>query len=198
MTKSLVAAKPIIPERLEEFLSDPPLIGTERLEDYKAFLLVIVRAAKPVDDICWLLVRDLVDIWWEIRRERFIKIAIIKKKQQYVASTMGNTRADYIREAQRAEKMLSTPLDEDDEPSAFRKKGSQPIDRNPEDPMSLLAEAYLHDGDEIEGCDRRIAALEFRRGALLREVERRNQNMARGADKAASDIVDAEFTEPED
>ena len=40
--------------------------------------------------------------------------------------------------------------------------------------------------------------LEFRRSALLREVERRNQIVARDADKAASSIVDAEFTEVED
>jgi len=80
----------------------------------------------------------------------------------------------------------------------FRKKGSEPIEKNQEDPISLLAKTYLHGGNEIEGCDRRISALEFRRSALLREVERRNQIVARDADKAASGIVDAEFTEAVD
>jgi hypothetical protein len=190
MEKSLVPAKPLKPSKeLERFFGNPPLIGTERLEDYKAFSLVIERAAKPADNIAVLLVRDLVDIWWEIRRERLIKVEIIKQKQrEYVAETMLPNRADLERER------LRLARDEDDEPSMFRKKGS-PIEKNQEDPISLLAKTYLHDGGEIEGCDRRIAALEFRRGALLREVERRNLNMAREADKTASGIIDAEFTE---
>jgi len=88
-------------------------------------------------------------------------------------------------------------LDED-APSEFRKRGSEPVEQKQEDSISLLAKAYLHGGEEIELCDRRIAALENRRIAFLNEVERRNQNIARRADTAASDVVDAEFTDPED
>ena len=196
MKKSLVPAKRLKPSKeLERFFGDPPLIGSERLEDYKAFSLVIERAAKPADDIAVLLVRDLVDIWWEIRRERLIKVEIIKQKQrEYVAETMMPNRADLERERQR----MFMPRDEDDEPSMFKKRG-EPIEKKQEDPISSLAQAYLHDdGNDIEACDRRISALESRRSALLREVERRNQIVARDADKAASSIVDAEFTEVEE
>jgi hypothetical protein len=186
-----VPAKRLKPSKeLERFFGDPPLIGSERLEDYLAFFSVIAAAAKPADDIGWLFVHELVGIWWEIRRERLIKIEIIKQKQrEYVAETMFLNRADLERER------LRLARDEDDEPSMFRKKGSVPIEKNQEDPISLLAKTYLHGGNEIEACDRRISALEFRRSALLREVERRNQIVARDADKAASDFVDAEFNE---
>jgi hypothetical protein len=192
MKKSLVPAKRLKPSKeLERFFGDPPLIGSERLEDYKAFSLVIERAAKPADDIAVLLVRDLVDIWWEIRRERLMKVEIIKQKQrEYVAETTFPNRADLERER------LRLARDEDDEPSMFRKKGSEPLEKKQEDPISSLAQAYLHDdGNAIEGCDWRLSRLEFRRSALQREVERRNQIVARDADKAASVIVDAEFTE---
>jgi hypothetical protein len=98
MTKSLVAAKPIEPSKeLERFLGDPPLIGNERLENYLAFSSRIERDAKPADDIARLLVRDLVNIWWEIRRERLIKGEIIKQKQRESVATVGHTRADYVR-----------------------------------------------------------------------------------------------------
>jgi hypothetical protein len=199
MPKSLVTAKPIEPSKeLERFLGDPPLIGNERLEDYLAFSSRIERAAKPADDIARLLVRDVVNIWWEIRRERFIMVEIIRRKQREDVATFGHTRADFIREARLAERM-SMQRDEDDEPSMFRKKGSEPMEKKQEDPNSSLAQVYLHDDSgTIEGCYRRIAALEFRRSALLREVERRNQIVARDADKAASAIVDAEFTEAVD
>jgi hypothetical protein len=199
MKKSLVAAKPIEPSKeLERFFGDPPLIGNERLEDYLVFWSLIEKAAKPADDIARLLVRGLTDICWEIRREGSIKVEIIKKKQQdAVAKSQGYTRADYERERRAAER-TSTPRDEDDEPSMFRKKGSEPIEKKQEDPISSLGQAYLHDDGTIEGCYRRIAVLEFRRSALLREVERRNQIVARDADRAAADIVDAEFKEVED
>jgi pantothenate synthetase len=122
MKKSLVAAKPIEPSKeLERFLGEPPLIGNERLEDYLAFSSRIERAAKPADDIARLLVRDLVNIWWEIRRERLIKVEIIKQKQREAVATVGLTRADYVRMSRAAERM-SMPRDEDDEPSMFRKR----------------------------------------------------------------------------
>jgi hypothetical protein len=200
MHKSLVAAKLIEPSKeLKRFFGDPPLIGNERLEDYLAFWSLIEKAAKPADDIARLLVWELACIWWEIRRERQIKAKIIKQKQQdAVAKSQGYTRADYERERRAAER-TSMPRVEDDEPSMFRKKGSEPVEKKQEDPISLLAQAYLHDdGNAIEGCDWRLSRLEFRRSALLREVERRNQIVARGADKAASSIVDAEFREVED
>jgi len=197
MKKSLVPAKLLEPPKeLEKFFGDPPLIGTDRLEDFKAFLLMVARAAKPADFIVWMIVRELVGTWWEIRNERMIKAEIIKQKQrEHFAETMFPNRADLERERLLMVKM-SMPRDEDDEPSAFRKKGSEPIEKKQEDPISLLAKAYLHGGNDIECCDRRISALFNRRSALLREVDQRNESKARNADRACSVFVDAEFTEP--
>src|SRR6201987_2935775 len=124
MPKSLVTAKPIEPSKeLERFFGDPPLIGNERLEDYLAFYSRIERAAKPADDIARLLVRDLANIWWEIRRERSIKAEIIKQKQGEVEAKA------FVRAlGRRAAERMSMPRDEDDEPSVFRRKGSEPIE----------------------------------------------------------------------
>jgi hypothetical protein len=195
MNKSLIPGKSLeAPKELQKFLSNPPLMGTERPEDYMEFFLVIATAARPFDAIGWLLVSDLAAIWWEIRRERLIKAAIIRQKQQEAVAKLGNTRADYEREMRAA---AQSALD-DDASSLFRLRGSAPIEQKQEDSVSLLAMAYLHGGDEIELCLRRIAALEYRLIAFLNEVERRNQKMARRADSAASDVVDAEFTDPED
>ena len=107
MKKSMTPAKPIESSKeLERFFGDPPLIGNERLEDYLAFSSMIERAAKPADDIARLLVQDLVKIWWEIRRERLIKVHIIKQKQREAVAQVGHTRADYERDRRAAERML--------------------------------------------------------------------------------------------
>ena len=189
MSRSLLPAKSFDPPKeLEKFFGDPPLIGNERLEDYLEFFSVIARAAKPADPIAWFLVRDLADIWWELRRERLIKTEIIKLKQKECTSgSLVMTRADFERAKQLA-------MQQADSPSQFTRKDSKPVEKK-EDPMVLLAKAYLHGGGDIDFIDRRISALECRRSALLREVDRRNESMARNADRACSDFVDAEFTE---
>jgi hypothetical protein len=190
MKKSLLSKQLDPSKGLDKFFGDPPLFGSERLEDYKVFCSIIEAAAKPADDIARLIVRELVDTWWEIRRERQIKFYIIMSKQrQHAAGTLGLSRADYLRES-----MLAR--DENVEPSAFRKKESAPIEKKQEeDPISSLARVYLQSGGEIDFIDRRISTLEYRRSCLLREVDRRNQSVARIEDKACSDFVDAEFTE---
>lgn len=193
MNRSLIPSTPLQPPKaLEKFLSDPPLVGHERVEDFRQFFLAIAAAVRPVDTICWLLISDLAAIWWEIRRERLIKAEIIRQKQQEVV-TPRYTRAHYERDLRQPSQSAF-----EDAPSQFRKKGSEPVEQKPEDPVSLLAKAYLNSGDQIEFCDRRIAALENRRIVFLNEVERRNQNLARRADVTASEVVDAEFTSAED
>src|SRR5260370_24031678 len=83
MSRSLVTAKLIKPPKeLEQFLDDPPLVGTERREDYENFFSVIAMAVKPVDAIDWLLLIDVAYLSWEIRRERRIKAEIIKLRQK--------------------------------------------------------------------------------------------------------------------
>ena len=83
MSRALVTATLIKPPKeLEQFLDDPPLVGTERREDYENFFSVIAMAVKPVDAIEWLLVVDVAYLSWEIRRERRIKAEIIKLRQK--------------------------------------------------------------------------------------------------------------------
>src|SRR5258707_15172707 len=82
MSHSLVATKDIRPPKeLEAIFDDLPLVGRERHEDYHAFFSAIARAEMPSDAIDWMLLRDLVDLAWEIRRERRIKVEIIKLNQ---------------------------------------------------------------------------------------------------------------------
>ena len=98
MSRALVPATLIKPPKeLEQFLDDPPLVGTERREDYENFFSVIAMAVKPVDAIAWLLVDDVAYLSWEIRRERRIKAEIIKlrQKEAQLPSELAITRADF-------------------------------------------------------------------------------------------------------
>ena len=184
MSRSLVTAKLIKPPKeLEQFFDDPPLVGTERREDYENFFSMIAMAAKPVDAIDWLLVDDVAYLSWEIRRERRIKAEIIKlrQKEAQFPSKLAITRADFAR-AQIVAK----------DPSAFKKKDLKP-EAKAED--SMLAEGYILGDYDIDVIDKRIASYEYRRNTALREMYLRSEKMARLLEKASSDAIDGEFTE---
>lgn len=59
----------------------------------------------------------------------------------------------------------------------------------------LLARAYSKGERQIESIDRRITVQEVRRMTAIRELERRNDKIARHADKSSSAIIDAEYSE---
>ena len=185
MSRALVTAKLIKPPKeLEQFLDDPPLVGTERREDYENFFSVIAMAVKPVDAIGWLLVIDVAYLSWEIRRERRIKAEIIKLRQKEAQpSEMAFTRADFER-AKIAAK----------DPSAFKKKDLKP-EAKEEDSMAMLARGYIRGDYDIDVIDKRIASYEYRRNTALREMYLRSEKMAQLLEKASSDVIDGEFTE---
>ena len=186
MSRALVPAKLIKPPKeLEQFLDDPPLVGTERREDYENFFSIIAMAAKPADAIAWLLVKDVVYLSWEIRRERRIKAEIIKLRQReaHSSSDMAMMRADF---------KLSQIAAKDD--SAFKKKDWKP-EAKEEDSMSMLAKGYILGDYDIDVIDKRIASYEYRRNTALREMYLRSEKMAQLLEKASSDVIDGEFTE---
>jgi len=184
MSRSLVTATLIKPPKeLEQFLDDPPLVGTERREDYDNFFSAIAMAVKPVDAIDWLMVIDVAYLSWEIRRERRIKAEIIKLRQREAQfpSELAMMRVDFEREKIAAK-----------DPSAFKKK-----DRKPEakEEDSMLAKGYILGDYDIDVIDKRIASYEYRRNTALREMYLRSEKMAQLLEKASSDVIDGEFTE---
>ena len=184
MSRALVPATSIKPPKeLEQFFDDPPLVGTERREDYENFFSVIAMAVKPVDAIDWLLLIDVAYLSWEIRRERRIKAEIIKlrQKEAQFPSKLAITRADFA---------LSQIAAQD--PSAFKKKDLKPEAKEAD---SMLAEGYILGDYDIDVIDKRIASYEYRRNTALREMYLRSEKMAQLLEKASSDVIDGEFTE---
>ena len=89
MKRTLVTTKHIRPPKeLESLFDNVPLVGRERREDYDAFFSAIARAEMPSDAIDWILLKDFVDLNWEIRRERRMKVEIIKSHQTEVISDL--------------------------------------------------------------------------------------------------------------
>jgi hypothetical protein len=62
-------------------------------------------------------------------------------------------------------------------------------------PSEIAARAHILGAKQIDAVDRRLASYEMRRMIALREIERRDVNLARQLGKASTDIIDGEFSE---
>src|SRR3984885_7846226 len=82
------------PKQIRPFLEDPPLVGSERLEDQNAFFAAIAASVKPVDAIDWLFTKDGVELSWHIRREREIIAEVVKLAQKQVVLALLKATCD--------------------------------------------------------------------------------------------------------
>jgi hypothetical protein len=186
------------PDGLAEFFDDPPLVGDETLESYNYFFAAILTGVKPADPIDWLYTKDVVDLSWQIRRERAVLAGIVKLLQTEV-----------VRDLLKAATDSSKPLDgavyrifhaSDDAQAwasdpASRKEIDARLTAKGHPPSAVLAEAYRRGATHIDAIDKRIASYEARRIGIVREIERRNERFARDLDTASSSVIDGEFSE---
>jgi hypothetical protein len=199
VNRSLVTTKHIRPPKeLEPLFDDPPLVGRERREEYDAFFSAIARAEIPSDAIDWILLKDLVDLAWEIRRERRIKMEIIKISQTEVVCDLLKSTFD---KADRLGSAVNRIFNARSEANLWasdaetRKSIDRRLTEKGHDPESVLAQAYLRGAREIDAIDKRIALYESRRNAILKEIGLRSERKAQKLAQAASDFIDGEFTE---
>jgi hypothetical protein len=199
VTRSLTTTKHITPPKeLEALFDNVPLVGNERREDYNAFFSAIARAEPPSDAIDWILLKDFVDLAWEIRREQRIKVEIVKINQtEIICDLLKSTfdKADKLGSAQNRIFFARPKAQLWASDADSRKTIDLQLKEKGHDPDSVLAQAYLRGARDIDAIDKRIALYELRRNAILKEIGLRSERKAQKLAKASSDIIDAEFTE---
>jgi hypothetical protein len=190
--------------QFENFFGPPPVLSTESAEVYKAILSFCSDSVKPKNFIEHLLVRDVVDASWEIRRYVAHKTLMIDRKYR--------NRIEYL--ARRAKEVAENP-------DAIRlrkdaKESLTELDRAYE--LEFAAEATLHDvtkiikrepvdldharaleeGIEIyEKLDRLLNAAIARRDNALSQLERYRNGLGQHLRRVSDGIIDAEFSEAE-
>jgi hypothetical protein len=199
LTRSLVTTNRVRPPKeLEALFEDRPLLGRERREEYDAFFSAIAMAEPPSDAIDWMLLKDLVDLSWEIRRERRIKVEIVKLNQTEVICDLLKSTFDKSNKvasdlnrifgARTAAQLWASDAE-------TRTSIDARLTEKGHDPDSVLGRSYLRGAGEIDAIDRRIALFELRRNRTLKEIGLRSERKAQRLAKASSDIIDGEFTE---
>jgi len=187
------------PVGLARLFDDPPLVGNEKREDYDNLFAAVAAAVNPADAIAWLLTRDITDLSWEIRRERRLKLQVIKTEEINVVINLLTPPKPST-----GELIIDFKVDPNDviakeaeqwgtDPKARRRTDKTLIEMG-YDASSILRMALNRAAEHIDAIDRRIASYELRRMAAMRALEHYSEALARRV-KAASDVIDGEFTE---
>jgi hypothetical protein len=175
----------------------PALVGEEKLEVYNQLFSFTASSIRPVDPIGWILTKDVTDLLWDIRRERYIKTEIVRYFQKQVVAELikslalpGQLNTAIYRIFQSDADLMLWETD-----AKARAEIDAALEAKGHRAGAILAQAYMRGAAEIDAIDRRIAGYERRRDSILREAGLWNEHLARNLDKATTEIVDAEFTE---
>jgi hypothetical protein len=186
-----------LPAGLASLFDDPPLVGNEKREDYDNFFSAIVSAVNLSDAITWLLARDFADLSWEIRRERSLKLQVIKSAQTAVVRRLLTPPQLFTGGLNFFEFNPNTETEEvrqwATDPKARRRIDKELADKG-YDTSYILTAALNEAADHIDAIDRRIASYELRRMTTLRAIEQYSEKSARRL-AASTDIIEGQFTE---
>jgi hypothetical protein len=199
MTHAVAKTQSIkFPASLAEFLDDPPLVGDETLEGYNNFFAAIIAAANPADPIDWLYLKDVVDLFWQIRRERKVLASVVNLHQTEVVRDLLKATANASNALEAAVYRIFDASDDAQrwasDPTA-RKEIEARLTAKGHPASATLAEAYKRGANDIDAIDKRIASYEARRTGIIREIELRNVRFARDLNTASSPVIDGEFSE---
>jgi hypothetical protein len=188
------------PAGLVQLFGDPPLVGSEKREDYDNFFSTVAAAVNPADAIAWLFTRDISDLSWEIRRERKHKLQVIRSAE--IDTVKGLLMPPRSLTDQPIIGFESDPISEKAaneaeqwacDPKARREINKELMEKG-YDASRILEGALNRAAEHIDAIDRRIASYELRRMAALRAAEHHSEMLARRLD-AASNVVEGQFTE---
>jgi hypothetical protein len=188
------------PRLRPEIWGPPPLLKGEDSAAFNKFLAKVIATVKPVDFLEEILVRDVVDIDWEIVRLRRLKSDLVNqafrdkiKEALGRLQTNGNSNDDETDDE-------NDEIDIDALASGWA-VGDRAATRKVEEILKagnvtfqdLLTRASLYRLGEIERIDRLIMTSEARRNATLREIDRHRQILGQQRRRVPEQIDDAKY-----
>jgi hypothetical protein len=172
-------------------IAPAPLLPGEKETDYADVALRIVRAAKPRDAIEEFLVRDVVDLTWEILRLRRVKPGILKASMGVgVRLVLGGLDGDYSEAGKLGNSWAAGNDSARNKVDVILNKAGLTID----EVTAITLEKKL---DSFERLDRLLASAEARRNNALREIDRHRDALGSGVRRSIEEIEDADFRDVE-
>jgi hypothetical protein len=167
-----------------------PLLPGEEEADYAALAKRIIHASRPRDAIEEFLIRDVVDLTWEILRLRRAKSGILKTS---MGAGMNGVLASlgYGFESQQ----LSQDWAAGDK--SARKNVEAILCKAGLTMGEVTAETLDRKIDSFERLDRMLGSSEARRNNALREIDRHREAVSGALRRSIEEIEDADFRDVE-
>lgn|SRR5262245_10837507 len=181
----------------------PALLAGEDSVAYDDLLARVSGHLKPTDIVEEIWVREIVDHIWENLRHRrhqtaFIQAAVLQRLEKVLprVSQPASRGGSLVERMHAAEEALKAPAElvsqlSAGEPAAIRRV-NELLESIGLTIDSVVAQAVSHELDKIERFNRLIANVEWRRNALLREIERRRAGFAQKLRNEIHKIEDVE------
>ena len=174
-------------------IAPAPLLPGEKPADYADVAVRIVKAAKPKDAIEELLVRDVIDLTWEVFRLRRARAGVLVASMsdgvQKVLDGLGHGRDEGYGYTNRlGQGWRAGDKDARKEVEAALKRAGLTID-------AVTAKTVETKIDSFERLDRMLASAEARRNNALREIDRHRNVLVTQVRRSNEPIEDAEIRE---
>lgn len=168
------------------------LLPGESEAEYSAFAERVISSVNPADVIEEILVRDVVDLTWEIQRLRLAKSGLLRvhagKSVKPVLDAIGHSHPI-------ARETLSQRWAAANE--SARKEVEMALAAAGLSIADVTAKTMEIKLDEFERLDRMLASAEARRNNALREIDRHREALGLAARRAVEEVEDAEFKDVE-
>jgi hypothetical protein len=184
--------KPAVPEEVRVLLGPSWMVEGEAAQLYEDLLAAVASAVQPMDRIDWVLLKDFVDLTWDIQRNRrnresLMRLGRVAAMKSILESILPWRELSYMGES----------------PAVLALKwfnGEKEAIKRVED---LLAQTGLSESDvtaqtlaanaALDRLDARDERYQSRRNSLLKQIERRRAGWAKQMRRASETVIDADF-----
>jgi hypothetical protein len=179
---------PITPE--VDVFGPPPLINGEDPTTYEAFLRRVSVAVRPRDVIEEILVRDVIDLSWEVLRSRRLKASFSRAAEYKGVEKAIEPLAEYPFSEALSELWAKREPEAIEEVNCLLAKSGLTID-------AVAGQTLVLHLDEVERIDRLLATAEARRNNALHEIDRHRASSGATLRTAVEEAEDAEYVDVE-
>lgn len=167
------------------------LLPGEREADYAAIAGRIIGASRPKDAIEEILIRDVIDLSWEVLRLRRVKAGILRASMGAgVEQALAEVGYSDLEEDTLSESWAAGDANARKEVDAILAKAGLTLDE-------VTAKTFESKIDVFERIDRMLASAEARRNNALREIDRHRDAAGAAVRQAIDEVEDVEFRDVE-
>jgi hypothetical protein len=172
-------------------IAPAPLLAGENEADYAAIAGRIVETSRPRDAIEEFLIRDVIDLTWEVLRLPRVKAGILRASMGVgVRQALTEVGYSYFEGNTLSQNWAAGDANARKEVGAILAKAGLTLDE-------VTAKTFESKIDVFERIDRMLASAEARRSNALREIDRHRDAAGAAVRQAIDEVEDVEFRDVE-